>query len=813
MKASHIIRWGIAVLLFSIVLVAPLNVQAQSTNQVTAEQVQAQLPALEKYIQEAMTKTGVPGVSIAVVYQDQVLYMKGFGVREAGKTDAVTEDTVFQLASLSKPVGATVIASLVSDGIVSWDAKISDLDPAFQMHDPWVTSQVTVRDLYSHRSGLPGNAGNDLEELGFTRDQILPRLRFLTPVSSFRSAFAYSNFGMTEGGTAAVKPTGKTWEENSQVELYTPLGMTHTTSLNADFLKETNVAKLHIKVDGKWTAKLVRQPDAQSPAGGVSSTANDMAQWLKLQIGKGKFNGEQLIQEPALLETHNPVMYRGIHPLSGNPNFYALGWGTEYDSAGRTIWTHNGAFSTGARTIATIYPNEQLGIVILANAFPTGLPEAVSASFFDLVYDGKILTDHLTPWENAFLTLLDGPAAQSIEAFNTPPSPVDPPLVNDAYVGTYANAYWGNITVTAAANGLVLTVGPDKMQFPLKHWDRDTFLAFLFQEIPDAPSPVTFTIGADGKATQIYIEGLDSNGAGTLKRAADAPTSSVAPTSASTPASGEFAGLVDIGNGRKLYMQCAGTGSPTVLLEAGLRNRGDIWSTQVDPTAKTDTVFFSISQVTHVCEYDRPGTTLDADQLSRSDAVPMPRTVQDAVADLRVLLTATKIPAPYVLVGHSTGGMIVRLFATEYPKDVAGMVWVDALPEDMAKQLSPADYATFVRLNQDVSPVLANYKDYEVISFDASFDQMRAAKPLQPVPLVVLSRGVPTAEFPGDVPKEFGAAFEKAWQVEQNRLVTLIPNATNVIATKSGHYIQIEQPELVIDAIEQVVQVVQSGKN
>lgn len=206
-----------------------------------------------------------------------------------------------------------------------------------------------------------------------------------------------------------------------------------------------------------------------------------------------------------------------------------------------------------------------------------------------------------------------------------------------------------------------------------------------------------------------------------------------------------------------------------------------------------------------MCEYDRPGTTLNADQLSRSDVVPMPRTVQDAVDDLRALLTAAKIPAPYVLVGHSTGGMIVRLFATEYPKEVAGMVWVDALPEDMVKQMSAQEYAIFVHLNQDIPPQLASYKDYEVIDFDASFAQMRAAKPLSTVPLVVLSRGVPTAEFPGDVPKDFGANFEKAWQAEQNRLVTLIPNATHTIATKSGHYIMIEQPELVIQAIEQVL--------
>lgn len=520
MKASQIVRWSIAVLMVSIVLVAPLNVQAQGTTPVTAEQVKAQLPALEKYIQEAMTKTGVPGVAVAVVYQDEVLYLKGFGVREAGKTDAVTEDTVFQLASLSKSLGATTLAALVSDGVVSWDAKISDLDPAFALAEPYPTSQLTVRDLYSHRSGLNGNAGNDLEGMGFDRDAILPRLRFLQPVASFRTAFNYSNFGMTEGAVAAVKPTGKTWEENNKEHLYTPLGMTHTSSSNADFLQETNVARLHIQQDGKWTASLTRNPDPQSPAGGVTSTAKDLAQWLKLQIGKGKFNGKQLIKEQALLEIHNPVMYRGLHPISGNANFYALGFGTEYDKAGRTIWTHNGAFSNGTRTIATIYPDDQLGIVVLANAFPTGLPEAVSGTFFDLVHYGKPERDYLTLWEAAFRTLFQDPGTQAIAKYKTPPTNASPALANDAYVGTYRNDYWGDILVTSSADGLSVVIGPDNMTYPLTHWNRDTFLSHMLAEIPEWPFPVTFTIGPDGKATQIYIEFLNDTGAGTLSRAA-----------------------------------------------------------------------------------------------------------------------------------------------------------------------------------------------------------------------------------------------------------------------------------------------------
>lgn len=188
--------------------------------EITKEEVLAALPKLEKVAQDLVASGEVPGLSIAVVYKDEVVYLGGFGVREEGQSGAVDGDTVFQIASFSKPLSSTVVASLVSDELVSWDSLISDLDPAFKLHEPYPTEQVTVRDLFAHRSGLSDNAGNDLEGLGFDRDTILHRLRYLKPASSFRSAYAYSNFGLTEGAVAAAKPTGKPWEEVSNERLY-----------------------------------------------------------------------------------------------------------------------------------------------------------------------------------------------------------------------------------------------------------------------------------------------------------------------------------------------------------------------------------------------------------------------------------------------------------------------------------------------------------------------------------------------------------------------------------------------------------------
>jgi CubicO group peptidase (beta-lactamase class C family) len=169
----------------------------------TKEKVVAAIPRLEELANKAVANGEVPGLAIAVVYKDEVVYLGGFGVREAGRPEAVDADTVFQLASLSKPISSTIVSALMSDGTVSWDSRISVFDPGFQLHDPYPTQQVTVR-VFVHRSGLSGNAGNDLEGLGFSRDEILSRLRYLKPTSSFRAGYAYSNFGLTEGAVAAA---------------------------------------------------------------------------------------------------------------------------------------------------------------------------------------------------------------------------------------------------------------------------------------------------------------------------------------------------------------------------------------------------------------------------------------------------------------------------------------------------------------------------------------------------------------------------------------------------------------------------------
>ena len=291
-------------------------VQAESGSG-TPGAIEQLVPQIEDYIAKGMQKTGVPGVAVGIVYRDKVVYLQGFGVRKAGTSSPVDADTVFQLASVSKPIASTVVAAMVGRGEISWDDKIVNLDPGFKLSDPTVTEQVTIRDFLSHRSGLPTSAGDVLEDLGFSRPEILHQMQFLPLVGEFRKSYNYSNFPFTEGAIAPAKKVNQQWEILAEDLLFKPLGMTSTSYRWSDYRNAVDKADIHVFADGKAVPRYLRIADAEAPAGGASSSVRDMVQWLRLQLADGAWNGRQIVAAKALTETHTGQIQKGKDPIHG----------------------------------------------------------------------------------------------------------------------------------------------------------------------------------------------------------------------------------------------------------------------------------------------------------------------------------------------------------------------------------------------------------------------------------------------------------------------------------------------------------------
>ena len=529
---KHAVRRACVVFVLLLFVLSPAATQSESglpsylyhesapqaaSGAVTVERVTAALPQLEALAEQILESTGTPGFAIAVVFDDEVVYLNGFGVRRVGETQTVDPDTVFQIASMSKPMASTVVAGLVGDGVVSWDDRIVQHDPGFEMPDPWVTHAVTLRDMFAHRSGLPGHGGDLLEDMGYGRDEVLYRLRFGKPGGEFRADYAYTNFGLTEAAVAAAKAAGKTWEDICEERLYQPLGMSSTSSRFADYEAAANRAWTHARVGDRWVARYVRQPNAQSPAGGVSSTVRDLAQWMRLQLGNGTIDGKEVISAKALGETHAPqiVSHMPVDPSTERAGFYGLGWNISYDALGRVRLSHSGAFAYGASTAVYLLPAEKLGITVISNGSPIGVPEGLCLSFLDLATYGEIQRD--------YVTLLGSMLAESLKPaydtdYSTPPAQPSAALPLETYAGTYYNDYFGDIDIAIDGGGLVIREEPDLVAFPMEHWDRDVFYYQPTGENAGGLSGVTFTIGADRRATLVTVENLDIHGNGMFAR-------------------------------------------------------------------------------------------------------------------------------------------------------------------------------------------------------------------------------------------------------------------------------------------------------
>ena len=401
----------------------------------------------------------VPGIAIVVVHADEVVYLGGFGLREVGKPETVDADTVFQLASMSKPISATVVAKLVSDGVVGWDSRIADLNPAFQLHDPYPDRRGDRhRPASTTAAACPAPAATTSRRSASTARRSAQRLRLVPPSSSFRAGYAYSNAGLTQGRARRGDADRAALGEVAEERLYRPLGMA-VDQLAPRRLRGAPQPRRRCTSpwQGGWAALATREPDAQAPAGGVSSTVRDLAQWMRLELGNGDWRRRAVhrARTRSPRPTSRCSTAATTRSAAAPPSTAAAG---TWSSAGTACPGAMPAPSAPARApLVTLYPDAGLGIVVLTNAFPTGVPEGIADSFFDLVFDGSV-----SQGLGGGLGRACSPACSARRSrrprptYASPPQPPTPALPAASYVGSYGNDYVGEATVTA--DGETLTV-------------------------------------------------------------------------------------------------------------------------------------------------------------------------------------------------------------------------------------------------------------------------------------------------------------------------------------------------------------------
>ncbi|HYM78223.1 MAG TPA: serine hydrolase [Candidatus Dormibacteraeota bacterium] len=461
---------------------------------------------LDAYVAASMKTFEVPGMAVAIVKDGKILVAKGYGVRKLGDPTPVDEFTLFAIGSNTKAFTTAALATLVDEDKLSWDDLVYERLPGFVMYDPYVSHEMTIRDLLTHRSGMGLGEGDLLfwPHSTYTRDEIIHKLRYMKPASSFRSHYAYDNLLYMTAGQIIPAVTGTSWDDYIRQRIFVPLGMSHSNVSSKDIKPGDDYAAPHSRVEGKLRVLPLEDLDNVGPAGSINSCAADMARWVQMQLNRGRFADRdgRLFTEQRSKEMWTPQTILPLStpaaPLAGlRANFtdYALGWELR-DYHGRKLVGHTGGVG-GFVSRVMLVPEENLGGVVLTNAEQDSAFDAILYHVLDYYF-------HVPPtdWIANFKKVDDEDAknaaesvkkAESARAANSKPS-----LPLDNYAGVYNDAWYGPITIRSENGGLTISFDHTPgMIGDLQHWQYDTFKAhWRVRTIEDAF--VTFSLNPDG---------------------------------------------------------------------------------------------------------------------------------------------------------------------------------------------------------------------------------------------------------------------------------------------------------------------------
>ena len=345
-----------------LLLVSFFNVCAQETPSFITD-------SLENYVQRALEQWQIPGAAVLIVKDGKIIIEKGYGVRELGKEDKVDENTLFMIGSNTKAFTGTLLAILEQEGKCKLDDKVVKYLPDFKMKDPWVTKELNLVDIVTHRMGLQTFQGDFMYWTSdLTSDEVLEKFGEITPKYDFRTKYGYTNAGYAIAGKVIEKISGQSWADYLKEKIFVPLKMNRTLALSEKFMNAKNIAKPHTYVEGKMSVIPIQNIDNLAPCGSIGSSIEDMSHWIIAQLDSGKYNGESIIPFSVIQRTRKPETIQGRvkHPFNtGHFNLYGLGWGL-MDYEGREIVSHTGGVN-GFVTSVTLLPEINLGIVVLTN--------------------------------------------------------------------------------------------------------------------------------------------------------------------------------------------------------------------------------------------------------------------------------------------------------------------------------------------------------------------------------------------------------------------------------------------------------------
>ncbi len=461
-------RWPSATVLV-VAFLLPASLRAQSDP----------LEGFRDYVAAAVAEWAVPGLAVAVVKEGEVRFAEGFGVRELGHTDPVGIHTLFAIGSTTKAMTAAALGMLVDEGELDWGDRVIDHLPEFQLHDPYVTREIRVRDLLTHRAGL-GNADFLWYEQETTTQEILRRIRYAEPAYSFRAGYTYQNIMYAAAGQVVAAVSGVPWADFVRLRIFDPLGMDGSIPTMATLSDQPDVALPHGMVGGELTVIENASVDPVAAAGSVWSSVHDMSRWMAFLLRGGVTDGgERLLSEEThaeLFTPHTIIPLDQFYPTARltRPRWttYGLGW-FQHDYRGRAVDFHTGSID-GMVAIHGLIREENLGVYVLANRDHAELRHAIMYRVFDQFGDGPG-----RDWSVDLKQLYDGLAREAEEARARAEADrvagTMPSLDEDAYVGEYHDRLHGTVTVSRDDAGrLRLEYGPG-LRGDLEHWHYDTF--------------------------------------------------------------------------------------------------------------------------------------------------------------------------------------------------------------------------------------------------------------------------------------------------------------------------------------------------